>query len=202
MPPTDESLFLKYLPLAFSLVSLVVSILSYYQSVRTVRVSQRAYVYHTAELMNQDELLKAVATKASVVPVELVFNIKNYGTTPALKLNYTFSYTIPARTTLNIQKDRLSDVDIPAHETRQYLQRLEFTSSMGGRLAEDRIYTGVTGKVSYEDVFGKKHEVSLCYVIIATCSGVRVSTCQQEETGKIPELAKPTVQGGVIVGAK
>ena len=190
--------FIINVPLIISLFSLVLSMVSFWYSFRTTRLLQRAYVYHTAELQNKDELVKAISEKAFSIPVSLVFRMTNYGNTPARKLNYTFQYTVPAKTILSIGKDKLSDVDIPPKESRLYGQHLEFKSIAGERLESDSIYTGVTGKVSYEDVFGARHEVTLSYVLIATGKDARLSTCEQQESGNIRSLMVPSREGFII----
>src|SRR5258708_32842123 len=81
-------LLVTYGPLLLSTVSLIVSALAYNVSVRGMKISQRAYLYHEAELTNMDELVKAVQVKAKEYPATIKFTTKNLGNTPATKVNY------------------------------------------------------------------------------------------------------------------
>jgi hypothetical protein len=191
----NESIWFKGIPLAISVISLIISIWSFRNSSKTAGLSTRAYVYHTAELVNKENLMKAISEKAEMIPVDILFHFKNYGHTPALKVDYTFSYTVPAHTILDVQKDRLAGVDIPPQEERAYSQILKFSSHPPGKhFHGDMFYTGITGKVEYQDVFGNNRTVSVCYAVLASATDARITPCNQDESGKAPTLLTPSRQ--------
>jgi hypothetical protein len=172
----------KHAALLLSSLSLVISILSYLVSVTSVRLAQRAYVFHAAELTNSEELTSSMQKRDVELHVTIKFTAKNLGNTPASNVDYRFAFSIPADSEMHIGGDRplRAKVDLGPKDAQSQTLLYRF-KQLSGKPFDNPFSNGLTGTLDYYDVFGKPHSVTICYVLYATDHGSLLSPCDQQE---------------------
>ena len=169
---------LIYAPIAFSIISLLVSVLSYKQSGASMRLSQAAYLYPEMQLYNRQELISAVANDAPAVPIFYGFTVTNSGNTPARNLRYSFNYTIPAKSQMSVEEGTaIRRLDIAPKQSRTLEATLRFSNAEGKNTRGHFFQTTLTGEMSYDDVFGETVVIPICYLMLANSIDARISNC-------------------------
>jgi hypothetical protein len=185
-PPGRLSLLwqttLKYLAVLLSTASLIVSALAYRTATSGLSISQRAYVFHSAELLNAADLATAVKQKAPVYSVGIHFVTKNLGNTPALSVDSLFDMTIPAKTCVKMSGTQLwtTKVNIGPKDSSEQTLWFEYKPCEGK--LETPFSTSYTGSLDYLDVFGAKHSTPVCYTLFVTDEGALLSHCDPRDT--------------------
>ncbi len=173
---------LTYLPILLSTASIVLSGITYNSSVRNNKISQRAYIYHEAELMDAPDLVNAVKTKAKAYPMDIKFTTKNLGNTPASKVYYDFNWDLLPGTCVDAKWQRPPEnIDVGPKDTQSQNLFYTYRGCKEDIALPIPFSSGITGKIDYQDIFGEKHSVTICYLVFAQAEGGYISPCDQQD---------------------
>jgi len=130
----------------------------------------------------------SVRNNDPVVILNYRFSVTNLGNTPATDIHYTFNHNIPStsQTGGTWNETSLRYTDLGPKDSRSATRTLLYENKNRDMAPKDLFSAGITGSVTYKDVFAKSHSLSICYLIIASSTDARIDNCHQKEGAPNP----------------